>query len=123
MKLPRRSSILNKFIKILKDAINVGIANMQKDFNVLQENISAETHKFGHFSSLCYKKQESHKKESRTHKAYQLTCGRLSTPDSLIYSQSSDTSSSEEEPFCLLMKVQEKKPHNSVPVPKHLATN
>ena len=41
MILPRKSSIQNKFIKILKDAINVEIPNMQKDFNALQEHISA----------------------------------------------------------------------------------
>ena len=56
-------------------------------------------------------------------KAYQLTCGRLSTPDSSISSQSGDTSFSEDEPFCLQMKVQDKKPHASVQVPKHLVTN
>ena len=125
MRLPRRSSIQNKFIKILKGAINVEIPNMQKDFNVLQENVSAETvTNLGHFSSLCYKKkQDSHKKESRTHKAYQLYCGRLPTADSSISSQSSDTSFSEDEPFCLQMKVQENKPHTSVQVPKHLVNN
>ena len=80
-------------------------------------------HKFGHFSSLCYKKQESYKKKTGPPKAYQLTCGRLSTPDSSISSPSSDTSFSEDEPFCLQMKIQEKKPHTSVQVPKHLVTN
>ena len=32
-------------------------------------------HKFGHFRSLCYKKQESYKKRPRSPKAYQLTSG------------------------------------------------
>ena len=33
------------------------------------------------------------------------------------------TSVSEEEPFCLQMKVQDKKDNTSVPVPQHLVTN
>ena len=79
-------------------------------------------HKFGHFSSLFYKKQESYKKKPRLPKAYQLTCGRLSTPESSISGHSSDSSFSGGQPFCLQMKVQDKKAHTSAPVPKHLVT-
>ena len=42
-------------------------------------------HKFGHFSSLCYKKQESSKKRPRSPKAYQMTSGRLSAEDKSMY--------------------------------------
>ena len=81
-------------------------------------------HKFGHFSKLCYKKKESeYKKNTRKPKAYQMTCGRLSTHESSISGHSSDSSFSEEEPFCLQMKLQEKKTHTTVPVTKHLITN
>ena len=72
---------------------------------------------------LQKKKQESYKKKSRSPNAYQMTCDRLSTHESSISGHSSDSSFSEEEPFCLQMKVQEKKAGTSVPVPKHLATN
>ena len=37
-------------------------------------------HKFGHFCSLCYKKQESYKKRPRSPKAYQLASGRFIHP-------------------------------------------
>ena len=40
---------------------------------------SRNCHTFGHFGSLCYKKQESYKKRLRSPKAHQLTSGRLST--------------------------------------------
>ena len=53
----------------------------------------------------------------------QLTCGRLSTPESSVSGHYSDSSFSEEKPFCLQMKIQDKKAHTSVPVPKHLVTN
>ena len=79
-------------------------------------------HKFGHFSSLCYKKQESYKKRPRSPKAYQLTSGRLSTQDNSICSHSSDSSSSDES-FCLQMKVQAVQANTNVPTPKHLFTN
>ena len=80
-------------------------------------------HRFGHFSSLCYKKQESYKKKPGSPKAYQLTCDRLSIPESSISGHSSDTPFSEEEPFCLQMKVQDEIDNASVPVTKHLVTN
>ena len=79
--------------------------------------------KFGHFSSLCFRKQELYKKKPRSPKAYQMTCGRLSTYESSISGYSSDSWFSEEEPFCLQMKVQDKKAHTSVQSPKHLVIN
>ena len=80
------------------------------------------SNKFGNFSSLCYRKEELYKKKPRSTKAWQLTCGRLSTHESSISGLSSDISFSEREPFCLQMKVQDKKANASVPVPRHLVT-
>ena len=77
--------------------------------------------KFGHFSSLCYKKQESYKRP-RSPKAYQLTSGRLSTQNNAICSHSSDNSSSDES-FCLQMKVQAEQANAKYPTPQHLVTN
>ena len=50
---------------------------------------------FGHFSSLCHRKQELYKKKPRSSKAYQMTYGRLSTHESFISGHSSDSSFSE----------------------------
>ena len=52
-----------------------------------------------------------------------MTCGRLSTHESSRSGHSSDSSFSEEEPFCLQMKVQDKKDNASVPVTNHQVTN
>ena len=79
-------------------------------------------HKFGHFSSLHYMKQESYKKRPRSLKAYQLPSGRLSTQNNSICSYSSDNSSSDES-FCLQMKVQAKQVNTKYPTPLHLFTN
>ena len=80
-------------------------------------------HKFGHFSSLCYKIQESYKKKPRSPKTYQLTSGRISAEDKSMYRNTSDSSSSEDESFCLQMKVQAKQANQKYPAPKHLFTN
>ena len=72
--------------------------------------------KFGHFSSLCYRKQESYKKKPRSLKAYQLTNGRLSTQDNAICSHSSNNPSSDES-FCLQMKFQAEKANAKYPQP------
>ena len=79
-------------------------------------------HRFGHFSSLCYKKQEFYKKRPRSPKAYQLTSGRLSAQDNSICSHPNDNSSSDE-PFCLQMKLQDEQPYTNYPTPQHLFTN
>ena len=79
-------------------------------------------HQFGHFSSLCYKKQESYKKKPRSPKAYQLTSGRVSAEDMSMYRNTSD-SSSEDETFCLQMKVQAKQANEKYSAPQHLFTN
>ena len=79
-------------------------------------------HKFCHFSTLCYKKQESYKKRTRSSKAYQMTSGRLSTQNDSICSHSNDNSSSVES-FCLQMKFQAIQANTNVPAAKHLFTN
>ena len=82
-----------------------------------------DCHKFGHFSSLCYKKQESYKKRPRSPKAYQLPSGRLSVQDRSMYRNTGESSSSEDESFCLQMKVQAKQANGKYQAPKHLFTN
>ena len=58
--------------------------------------------KFGHFSSLCYRKQEAYKEGNRSPKAYQLTCNTV-----FPRYDDSDTSFTEEEEerFCLQLKI------------------
>ena len=52
-----------------------------------------------------------------------MTYVRLSTHKSSISGDSSDSSFSKEELFCLQMKIQCKKANASVPVAKHLVSN
>ena len=80
-------------------------------------------HKLGYFSSLCYRKQESYKKTPRSPKACQLKSGRLSAEDKSMYRNTSDSSSSEDETFCLQMKVQHEQADDKYPAPKHMFTN
>ena len=60
-------------------------------------------HKFGQFSSLCYKKQESYRKRPRSPKAHQLKVGSVYMQENSICSQSDDNTLSDES-FCLQMK-------------------
>ena len=80
-------------------------------------------HRFDHFSSLCCKKQESFKNtSSRSPKAHQLKVGQVYVPDSLICDQPDDNTSNDES-FCLQMKLQAKQADTNVPAPQHLFTN
>ena len=58
--------------------------------------------KFGHFSSLCYRKQEAYKEGNRSPKAHQLICN-------IVFPRYDDSDTSfteeEEEPFCLQLKI------------------
>ena len=58
--------------------------------------------KFGHFSSLCFRKQEAYKEGNRSPKAHQLKCQTV-----FPRYDDSDTSftEEEEEPFCLQLKI------------------
>ena len=60
---------------------------------------------------------------SRSPKAYQLTSGRLSAQDNSLYRNSSNSSSSEDESFCLQMKVHAIQANTKYPAPKHLFIN
>ena len=80
-------------------------------------------HRFGHFSSLCHKKQESFKNtSSRSPKAHQLRCGEVCMPDNSICSQSGDNTSSNES-FCLQMQVKSTQAETKLPAPQHFFTN
>ena len=81
-------------------------------------------HKFGHFSSLCYKKRDglhNPKRSLGSPRAHQLKIGFICTQDSL--SGESDGYSSEEDSFCLQLQVQSTQPETSFIAPQHLFTN
>ena len=81
-------------------------------------------HKFAHFSSLCYKKQDSYKKRPRSPKAHQLRVGQVYMQENSICSQLSDNTSSDES-FCLQMKLQVKQANTNTKysAPQHLFTD
>ena len=81
-------------------------------------------HKFGHFSSLCYKKRDGlhdHKRSLGSPRAHQLKIGPICTHDSL--SSQSEDYSSEEDSFCLKLQVQSTQTETSYIAPQHLVTN
>ena len=80
-------------------------------------------HKYGHFSSLCYKKRDfEHKRslESRSPKAHQLQIGLVCMQDSL-YGQSKESSSKDS--FCLQVQLKSTQVETNIPAPQHLITN
>ena len=80
-------------------------------------------HRFGQFSSLCYKKQESFKNTgSRSPRVHQLRVGQVYMTYSSICGQSGENTSSDES-FCLQMKLQAKQADTNAPAPEHLFTN
>ena len=79
-------------------------------------------HKFGYFSSLCYKKQESYKKRPRSPKAHQLKVGPVYTQENSTCSQLSNRTSGDES-FCLQMKLQAEQANTKYPTPQYLFTN
>ena len=76
--------------------------------------------KYGHFTSLCYKKKVSFK--SRSLKAHQLQVRVVYTQEDFIGGQSSELTSSDES-FCLQVKVQCTQANTKFPTPYHLITN
>ena len=80
-------------------------------------------YKFGHFSSLCYKKRESeYKRESRKPRSHQLMVGRASAQGQLCDQLDASLSSSDDL-FCLQMKVKSTQDDTKLPAPQHLVTN
>ena len=80
-------------------------------------------HKFGHFSSLCYKKKESEcKRESGKPRSHQLMVGRASAQDPLC-GQSDASFSSSDDSFCLQKQIKSTQAETKLPAPQHLTTN
>ena len=76
--------------------------------------------KYGHFTSLCYKKQSSFK--SRNPKTHQLQAGVVYAQEDSICGQSSDLTSSDES-FCLQVKIQHTQANTKFTTQYHLITN
>ena len=77
--------------------------------------------KFGHFSSLCYQKNQQKQApyKSRKPKAHQLKVGVLYVQDNSISGQSEDSSS--EDSFCLQLKIKHTQASiKNVPTSAHL---
>ena len=78
------------------------------------------SNKYGHFTSLCYKKKVSFK--SRTPKVHQLPAEVVYVQEDSICGQSGDLTSSDES-FCLQVKIQCTQASSKFPTPHHLITN
>ena len=77
-------------------------------------------HKYGHFTSLCYKRRTSFKFSPP--KVHQLQVGQVYTQDNSICRRSGDLTSNDES-FCLQVKVQCIQADTKIPTPHHLITN
>ena len=77
-------------------------------------------HEYGHFTSLCYKKQVSFK--TRAPKAHQLQAEEVYVQEGFICSQSEDLTFSNES-FCLQIRVQSAQANSKIPTTSHLITN
>ena len=79
-------------------------------------------HKFGHFTSMCYKKKQAPSKY-RKPKAHQLKAGTGHAQGSASYDHSDDDSTSDDS-FCLQIKIKQKQAKEQrVPKATHLITN
>ena len=81
-------------------------------------------HKFGHFSSLCYKKREKYdnlKMSFGSPKAHHLMIGSVYNKDSLC--SLSEDYSSEEDSFFLQLQVQSTQAETNCIAPQHLVTH
>ena len=76
--------------------------------------------KYGHFTSLCYKKKVSF--TTRTSNAYQLQAGVVYMQEDSVCSKSGDLTFSDES-FCLQVKIQCTQANSKIPTPHHLITN
>ena len=76
-------------------------------------------HKYGHFTSLHYKKQLSFK--PRTPKAHQLQAEQVYAQEDSICGQSEDLTSRDES-FCLQVRMQCAQASSKIPTTSHLVT-
>ena len=76
--------------------------------------------KYGHFTSLCYKKKVSFK--PKTPKVHQLQVGVVYMQEDSICGVSGDLTSSNES-LCLQVKIQCTQANTNIPTPHHLITN
>ena len=112
----KRNLILKKPIEEKIDVQSVEIQNIESFKCPAKKKFQCKTFiKYGHFTSLCYKKSVSFK--SRTPKVYQLQAGQMYMQEDSIYGQSEDLTSSDES-FCLQVKIQHTEA--SFKIPQHL---
>ena len=77
-------------------------------------------HKLGHFSKLCYNKNESgYRKNTRKPRTHQVRVGRASA----VCGQSDASLSSSEDSFCLQMQVKYAQEKTKMKAPEHLVAN
>ena len=101
------------------DVRSVVIHNMLMDLDVQLVSTNVKNcHKFGHFSSLCYKKKEFEYKRESSPRAHQLKIGTLYIQD-VLCGQTDESSS--DESFCLQVKL--KSTQAETPTPQLLITN
>ena len=105
------------------DVQSVVIQLMWKGFQCPAKMYQSKAfHRFGHFTSLCYQKQQAPFK-SRKPKAHQLQASAVYAKDSGICSQSEDDSSNEDS-FSLQVKVKCTQTNlQRISRPTHLITN
>ena len=107
------------------DVKNVVTPSIEKGFRYPASKHQCKIcHKYGHFSTLCYKKREKYdnlKRSFGSPKAHQLKIGLVYTQDPLC-SKSKDYSS-EGDSFCLQLQVQSSQAETNCIAPQHLVTN
>ena len=92
-----------------------------KGFKCPARRLQCKTcNKYGHFTSLCYKKKVSFK--FRTPKVHQLQAEVVYTQEDSICGQSGNLTSSDES-FCLQVKIESTQANSKIPIHHHLITN
>ena len=118
--------ISERWTSSLIDASDVVTHHMQKDSSVLQKNFSVKVcHKFGHFTTVCYQKNQQKSGSFIPRKPKALTNFKQGA---LYTHQDGDRNISKEsntdESFCLQMKVQKTQLTNpQLPKPVYLMAN
>ena len=119
--LTRRNLIQTNHIKEKDRCSKCGDSKHMEGFKCPARRFQCKTYnKYGHFTSLCYKKKVSFK--SRIPKMHQLQVGVVYTQENSICGHSSDLTSSDIS-FCLQVKIQQMQDNNRIPTPHHLITN